>query len=92
MGDTTVGVKLDPDTRNRLRQLGYAKDRSTHWMMKEAIAHYLDIEERYEQEKEEDNARWQRYVDTGQAIRQEAVKKRIDELVERKKTQKARGR
>jgi len=91
VADMTVGVKLDSDTRNRLRQLGYAKDRSTHWMMKEAIAHYLDVEERYEREKEEDNARWQRYVDTGQAIRHEAVTKRIDELVGRK-TRKARGR
>ncbi|HJN46759.1 MAG TPA: hypothetical protein QF572_21555 [Vicinamibacterales bacterium] len=90
MAETTVGVKLDQDTRDRLRRIGYAKDRSTHWMMKEAIARYLDVEERYEQEKAEDEARWQRYVDTGQAIPHTAVKKRIEELIARK-TKKARA-
>lgn len=63
---TTVGVKLDEETRDRLRKLGEAKQRSAHWLMKEAIARYLDAEERYEQEKAEDEARWQRYLDTGE--------------------------
>ena len=89
MTDTTVGVKLDQETRDRLGRLGYAKDRSTHWMMKEAIARYLDIEERYEQEKADDEARWQRYVETGHAVPHTEVKRRINELVVRK-TRKAR--
>ena len=31
-----VGVKLDDETRARLKELGCAKRRSTHWMVKEA--------------------------------------------------------
>ena len=84
MPDTTVGVKLDQETRDRLRRLGSTKDRSTHWMMKEAVARYLDVEERYEREKAEDDARWQRFVETGEAILHAAVTQRIDELVARK--------
>ena len=91
MADTTVGVKLDRETRDRLGRLGHAKDRSTHWMMKEAIGRYLNIEERYEREKREDEARWQRYVDTGHSISHTTVKKKIDELVARKR-RKARTR
>ena len=65
---TTVGVKLDAQTRHRLKKLGKAKDRSTHWLMKEAIERYLEREEQYEREKAEDNARWERYLETGSAI------------------------
>ena len=91
MTDTTVGVKLDQETRDRLRRLGQSKDRSTHWMMKEAVARYLAVEERYEQERAEDDARWQRFVETGNVIPHAAVAQRIDELVARKRP-KARGK
>lgn len=81
MSESTVGVKLDQQTRDRLRQLGYAKDRSTHWLMKEAVARYLDVEERYEREKAEDEARWLRYVDTGEAVPHTEVQTRIDQMI-----------
>ena len=51
MAATTVGVKLDGETRARLKKLGDARQRSTHWLMKEAIARYLEAEERYELER-----------------------------------------
>ncbi len=46
MVTTTVGVKLDKETRARLKKLGDAKQRSAHWLMKDAISRYLDAEER----------------------------------------------
>jgi predicted transcriptional regulator len=39
---TTMGVKLDEETRNRLKSLSTAKQRSAHWLMREAIREYLD--------------------------------------------------
>jgi hypothetical protein len=33
-----VAVKLDKDTRDRIQRLAEARDRSAHWMMREAIA------------------------------------------------------
>ncbi len=37
MRTTTMGVKLDPEARERLKKLGAAKDRTPHWLMKKAI-------------------------------------------------------
>lgn len=80
MATTTVGVKLEEETRQRLKELGYAKRRSTHWMVREAVARYLDVEERYERERAEDLARWQSYVESGDAISHETVLEWLDEL------------
>ena len=80
MATTTVGVKLDDETRARLKNLGQAKQRSTHWMVKEAVARYLEVEERYERERAEDLARWERYVETGHAVPHETVTAWLAEL------------
>jgi RHH-type proline utilization regulon transcriptional repressor/proline dehydrogenase/delta 1-pyrroline-5-carboxylate dehydrogenase len=42
MSTTTVGVKLDEATRERLRQAASAIDRTPHWVIKQAIFSYLD--------------------------------------------------
>ena len=83
MGTSTMGVKLDEETRARLKKLGQAKSRSTHYLMKEAIHRYLEEEERYEREKAEDMARYQEYVETGRHITQEDMMAWLDELAER---------
>ena len=80
MTTTTVGIKLDDETRARLRKLGSAKQRSTHWMVKEAVARYVEVEEGYEREKAEDLARWERYVETGHAVPHETVTAWLDDL------------
>ncbi len=64
----TQGIRLDDMTSQRLKELAAQRDRTPHWLMKEAIARYLDSEERYEQEKAEDMARWENYLLTGTAI------------------------
>lgn len=43
---TTVGVKLDDETRDRLKNLGEVKQRSVHWLMREAIQDYIEKEEK----------------------------------------------
>lgn len=78
---TTVGVKLDEATRDRLKKLARARQRSSHWLMREAIERYLDVEERYERERAEDEARWQRYVDTGAHVSDAEMTAWFDELV-----------
>ena len=77
---TTVGVKLDDQTRTRLKELGHAKRRSTHWMVKEAVARYLDAEERYERERAEDLDRWERYIESGDAVSHDTVMAWLDDL------------
>lgn len=70
---TTMGVKLDEQTRERLKRLGELKRRTPHWIMREAILTYLDREEQKELEKKEDLERWQRYETSGRHISHEAV-------------------
>ncbi len=72
---TTQGIKLDEQTRQRLKWLGEQRERSSHWLMRTAILEYLDREERYEQEKQEDMARWERYQLTGEAVPHQTVTK-----------------
>ena len=84
MTDVTIlGVKLDSDTRERLKLVGKLKDRSLHWLIKTAILEYLEREERYEREKCEDMERWERYQRTGECITEEAMTAWLDELERR---------
>ena len=83
MDTTTMGVKLDAETRARLKKLGEAKHRSSHWLMKEAIRRYLEVEEQYEQEKAEYLARYQEYLDTGTHITHTDMTAWLDELADR---------
>ncbi len=42
MGTTTMGVKLDDATRDRIRQAARQIDRTPHWLIKQAIFNYLE--------------------------------------------------
>ncbi|MCA3269783.1 MAG: ribbon-helix-helix protein, CopG family [Thalassospira sp.] len=65
---TTQGIKIDSATRQRLSALAANKGRTPHWIMRTAIEQYVEREERFEREKEEDAARWAEYLLTGEAI------------------------
>lgn len=69
----TRGIKLDAETHDRLKALAALRDRSPHWVMKTALLEYLDREEAYEREKQEDQERWERYQLTGEAVPHEQV-------------------
>lgn len=80
MNQSTIGVKLEPNVRKRLKTLSQIKDRSTHWMMKAAIEEYLDREEQRERERQEDRERWERYVAGGKTIAREDVSIWLDSI------------
>ena len=42
MGSTTMGVKLDDATRERIKQAATQIDRTPHWLIKQAIFNYLE--------------------------------------------------
>ena len=77
---TTIGLKLDDDTRARLQRLGETRDRSPHWLMKTAIVEFLDREERIEQERLEDERRWQHWVETGAHVDHDDMLVWLDQL------------
>ncbi|MEH2921967.1 trifunctional transcriptional regulator/proline dehydrogenase/L-glutamate gamma-semialdehyde dehydrogenase [Samsonia erythrinae] len=42
MGFTTMGVKLNEETRERIKAAAQRIDRTPHWLIKQAIFHYLE--------------------------------------------------
>ena len=79
---TTIGIKVDETVRERLRALALAKNRTPHWVLREALAEYLTREEAREKERLEDEARWNRYALTGQAVSHERVREWLEALAE----------
>lgn len=62
---STTSIKLDPETRERLRDLARSRDRKPHYLMREAIHQYLDREEAHEHAKETALAAWSEFQATG---------------------------
>jgi predicted transcriptional regulator len=60
-----VSVKLDAETRDRMRRLAEARSRAPHYLMREAISQYLDREEARESFKQEAVSSWAEYQETG---------------------------
>jgi predicted transcriptional regulator len=68
-----MGVKLDEETRKRLKTLAEIKRRSAHWLMKEAIDQYLEREEQVAQRNRQADEAWEEYQKTGQFVSHEAM-------------------
>lgn len=61
----TVSVKLDPDLRARIENLAKARQRSAHWVMREAISGYVDREEKREAFRQDAFKAWEAFQETG---------------------------
>src|SRR5215470_727104 len=60
-----VSIKLDAGEQERLQTLAQIRNRSSHYLMREAIRQYLDREEARESFKQEALAAWTEYQETG---------------------------
>ncbi len=60
-----VAIKLDQDTRDRLKRLADAKGRSTHWMLRQAVSQFLMREEAREAFRAAGLQAWDQYQVTG---------------------------
>jgi predicted transcriptional regulator len=58
-------VKLDAAMRERVQRLAGARRRSPHWILREAIAQYVEREEKREQLRQDALAAWNHYTSTG---------------------------
>ncbi len=65
MTTTAVAIKIDQKTKERYKNLALIKDRSTHWMMREAIKQYVDREEKRESFLRDAVNSWNEYQETG---------------------------
>jgi predicted transcriptional regulator len=60
-----VAIKIDEDTRNRVKRLAEARHRSSHWLMLEAIRQYVEREEKREAFRQDGMRAWNEYQETG---------------------------
>ncbi len=68
MANSTMGVRLSEETQQRLEALGKARDRSPHYLMKNAIERFLETEEALETKRQIVKSRWEKYELTGETI------------------------
>jgi predicted transcriptional regulator len=68
-----TSVKLEDDLKNRIQHLAELKQRSPHWIMREAIRDYVEREEARERFKNEALASWTVYQETGRHLTGEEV-------------------
>jgi len=62
---STTSLKLDDEMKGRVRRLAVARRRSAHWIMREAIAQYVEREEKREQFRQSATEAWNDYQATG---------------------------
>lgn len=60
-----VAIKIDQETRDRVKRLADAHHRTPHWVMKEAINQYLEREEKRESFRQDAINAWHEYRETG---------------------------
>ncbi len=65
MPTSTTSLKLDVEIKERVNRLASARRRSPHWVMREAIAEYVEREEKREQFRQDALAAWTHYQTTG---------------------------
>ena len=68
-------VKLDEELKGRVQQLAQTRRRSAHWIMREAIAQYVDREEKREALRQDTLNAWEEFQVTGLHASAEEVDK-----------------
>ncbi|WP_373321904.1 CopG family ribbon-helix-helix protein [Pseudomonas paralcaligenes] len=56
-----TSIKIDDDLKARVQHLAGLRQRSSHWIMREAITQYLESEEARESFKQDALATWAAY-------------------------------
>jgi predicted transcriptional regulator len=60
-----VAIKIDATTKERVKRLADARQRTSHWLMREAIQQYVEREEKREAYRQAGIKAWQEYRRTG---------------------------
>lgn len=60
-----TSIKLDDALKGRVQHLAEARRRSSHWIMREAIAQYVEREEQREAFRQDAIRAWEEYQRTG---------------------------
>ena len=68
-----TSLKLDDELKGRIQHLADARRRSSHWIMREAIAQYVEREEKREAFREDTQRVWEEFQRTGLHLTGEEV-------------------
>lgn len=60
-----VAIKIDDDMKDRVKRLADARQRTSHWVMREAITQYVDREEKREAFRQDSLKAWESFRATG---------------------------
>ncbi len=63
-----TSIKLDDELKGRVQELADARQRSAHWVMREAIEQYVEREEKSEAFKRDALRAWEEYQATGRHV------------------------
>ena len=75
-----VAIKIDEDTKARVKRLADARNRTSHWLMREAITQYVDREEKREAFRQDTLKAWEEYRSTGLHVTAEEADTWLAEL------------
>ncbi len=70
---TATSIKIDDELKGRVQHLAEARRRTSHWIMREAIAQYVEREEKREAFKQDALRAWEDYQRTGLHLTLEEV-------------------
>ena len=62
---TATSIKLDDELKGRVQHLAEVRRRTSHWIMREAIAQYVEREEKREALRQDTLKAWEEYQATG---------------------------
>ncbi|TDP80840.1 putative transcriptional regulator [Aquabacterium commune] len=60
-----VAIKIGADIKERVKRLAEARQRTPHWLMREAICQYVEREEKREAFRQDTLKAWEAYRATG---------------------------
>lgn len=66
-----VAIKIDSEIKERINRLAEARQRSPHWLMREAIFQYVEREEKREALRQDAIKAWNEYQATAQHLTME---------------------
>ncbi len=69
-----TSIKIDDELKGRIQSLAQQRQRSAHWIMREALTQYVVREEARESFKQEALASWSAYQETGEHLTGEEVR------------------
>ena len=73
-------IKIDLDTRERVQRLADARQRTSHWLMREAISQYVEREEKRQAYRQDGINAWKAYQANGLHVTSQEADAWLDKL------------